>query len=164
MSAENKKLAEKTLKEMFERGHPTYLADVSELSFIGHDPTRPRSLSLAEEEQVAVNFRDGFPDLRCDVVDCITEGERVMCRWRMRGTHTGDFLGFAATGRRVSFEGLTEMKFHGARLAEQWTFYDCFGLLHQLGVLPSLNALAERRVPLSEGYESDEPGEELRAE
>ena len=119
MSAEIQDIARATLKEMFERGDPTFLAEISELSFIGHDPTNPHSLSLAEEEQIAVAFREGFKDLRCEVVDCITEGQRVMCRWRMRGTHTGRFLGFAPTGKRVEVEGLTEMRFHGERLAEQ---------------------------------------------
>jgi predicted ester cyclase len=145
MSAGIEDLARKTIEEMFDRGHPTYLAEVSELSFIGHEPTQPHSLSLAEEEQVAVSFREGFPDLRCDVSDCVTEGQRVMCRWRMKGTHRGPFLGFAPTGRRVELEGITEMKFHGERLAEQWTLYDCFGVLQQMGVLPGLSELAERQ-------------------
>jgi predicted ester cyclase len=162
MSADIKSLARKTIDEMFDRGHPTFLADISELSFIGHDPTNPRSLSLGEEEQIAVGFREGFPDLRCDVLDCVTEGDRVMCRWRMRGTHRGPFLGFAATGRGVQFDGLTEMRFHGSRLAEQWTLYDCFGLLHQLGVLPSLGELAERRARMSADEGNEDLGEEPR--
>jgi predicted ester cyclase len=145
MSAEIKELARKTIEEMFDRGHPTYLAEVSELSFIGHDPTQQHSLSLAEEEQVAVSFREGFPDLRCEVSDCVTEGERVMCRWRMKGTHRGPFLGLGPTGKHVTFEGITEMRFHGTRLAEQWTLYDCFGVLQQMGALPTLAELAERQ-------------------
>lgn len=162
MSAEIRELARSTLKELFDRGDPTFLAEISELSFIGHDPTNPHSLSLAEEEQVALNFREGFPDLRCEVTDCITEGDRVMCRWRMRGTHGGKFLGFDATNSRVEFQGLTEMRFHGTRLAEQWTFYDCFGLLHQMGVLPSLDAMAKWRERLPAGDSSEELGEAMR--
>ncbi len=151
MSIEIKALARKTIEEIFDLGHPSYLADVSELSYIGHDPTSERSISLHDAKQIAASFREGFPDLRCVVVDSITEGDVVTCRWRMSGTHRGSFLGFAPTGNHVEFEGITEMRFHGLRLAEQWTLYDCLGLLHQIGVLPTIAELAERRARMQLG-------------
>ncbi len=151
MATEIKALARETIEEIFDRGHPSYLADVSELSYIGHDPTSERSVSLHDAKEIASSFREGFPDLRCDVLDAITEGNIVTCRWRMSGTHRGPFLGFAPTGKQVEFEGITEMRFHGTRLAEQWTHYDVLGLLHQLGVLPTLAELSERQARMPVG-------------
>jgi predicted ester cyclase len=146
MAMDIKTLARECIEELFNRGHTEYLQDLSELSFIGHDPVSTKSVSLDDEKKIALSFRAGFPDLRCSVNDVVSEGSRVVCRWRMTGTHQGSFLGFAPTGRRVAFDGISEMRFHESRLAEQWTLYDCLGLLHQLGVLPSLEDLSSARI------------------
>src|SRR5512139_582315 len=103
MATEIKALARKTIEEIFDRGHPSYLVDVSELSYVGHEPTSERSVSLHDAKEIAASFKEGFPDLRCDVIDAVTEGDIVACRWRMSGTHRGPFLGFAPTGRAVEF-------------------------------------------------------------
>lgn len=146
MAMDIKTLARECVEELFDRGRTDFLNEVSELSFVGHDPVRTKGVSLDDAKQIAESFRAGFPDLRCSVNDVVTEGSRVVCRWRMTGTHQGPFLGFAPTGKRVAFDGISEMRFHDGRLAEQWTLYDCLGLLHQLGVLPSLEDLATARV------------------
>ena len=59
--------------------------------------------------------------------------------------HNCFYFPFAPTGRKVTVDGISEMRFHGGRLAEQWTLYDCLGLLHQLGVLPSIEEMVEAR-------------------
>ena len=156
MASDIRTLAKECIEELFDRGRTGYLAEVSELSYVGHDPVYTRSVSLDDAMQIARSFREGFPDLRCTVNDVITEGERVVCRWRMTGTQRGSFLGFAPTGKHVAFDGISEMRFHGGRLAEQWTLYDCFGLLHQLELLPSLEELpaaraAEARAAVGQG-------------
>jgi predicted ester cyclase len=142
MGADIKALAKKTIEELFDLGHLSFLNDVSELCFVGHDPLKEKALSLGEEKQIASAFRKAFPDLRCAVEDAITEGEQAACRWRMAGTHEGPFLGREPSGKRVSFEGITIMRFHGGRLAEEWTQYDTLALLSQLGVLPTLREVA----------------------
>ncbi len=142
MGFDIKEVAKTTIEELFDRGHPSFLSDVSELSFVGHEPTCESAVSLGQEEQIAGGFRGGFPDLRCTVEDVVGEGDRAVCRWRMTGTHRGPFLGIPPTGNRVAFEGITLMRFNGTRLAEEWTQYDCLRLLSQLGVVPRLREVA----------------------
>jgi predicted ester cyclase len=146
MGTDIRTLARECVEELFDRGRTSYLSEVSELSYVGHDPVRAKSVSLDEQRQIAESFRGGFPDLRCSVSDVVTEGDRVVCRWRMTGTQQGPFLGFAPTGKSVAFDGISELRFHQGRLAEQWTLYDCFGLLHQLDLLPSLEELSSIRA------------------
>ncbi len=145
MGMDIKALARSTMEELFDKGRVGYLNEISELSFIGHDPVSAKSVGLDEEKKIAETFRQGFPDLRCSVSDTITEGDRCVCRWSMTGTHSGRFLGIPPTGRKVVVEGISEMRFHQGRLAEQWTLYDCLGLLHQLGVMPSIEAMVAER-------------------
>ncbi len=141
MGTDIKALARQTIEELFDRGRTGYLDEVSELSYVGHDPVRRKSFSLDDQKTIAESFRQGFPDLRCTVSDTFMEGDRCVCRWRMTGTHTGTFLAFAPTGRTVVVDGISEMRFHEGRLAEQWTLYDCLGLLNQLGVLSSIEEM-----------------------
>lgn len=146
MAMDIRALARTTIEELFDQGRTGYLDEISELSYVGHDPVSRGAVSLDDQKRIAESFRAGFPDLRCAVLDAITEGDRVVCRWRMNGTHQGPFLAFAPTGRRVAFDGISEMRFRDGRLAEQWTLYDCLGLLHQLGLLPSLEDLSAARI------------------
>jgi predicted ester cyclase len=52
-------------------------------------------------------FRAAFPDFRMEIVDLIAEGDRVAAQFRCAGTHLGEWLGHAPTGRR--FEGVDEI-------------------------------------------------------
>lgn len=142
MGVDLKSLARRTIEELFDKGHPSFLADVSELSFVGHEPLKEKAVSLGEEKEIAAAFRKAFPDLRCSVEDVVTEGDKAVCRWRMIGTHQGPLLGLRPSGRRISVDGITEMRFHGERIAEEWTQYDVLGLLSQMGVLPRLREVA----------------------
>jgi len=152
MATDIKTLARSTLEELFDKGRIGYLNEVSELSFIGHDPASEKSVGLDEEKKIAEAFRLGFPDLRCTITDTIAEGNRCVCRWTMTGTHSGSFLGMSPTGRRVTVNGMSELRFHQGRLAEQWTLYDLLGLLSQLGAMPSIEGfVAERKAERAPG-------------
>lgn len=140
MAMDLKQTSRKVIEELLDAGHVEYLEEVAQLSFIGHDPIAG-TVSLHDQERVARAFRAGFPDLRCAVVDVVREGDRVACRWRASGSHGGDFMGVAPTGRRVEFEGLTLLRFEGERLAEVWTQYDAFRILGQLGSAPVRTSL-----------------------
>jgi predicted ester cyclase len=140
MATDLKQVSCKVIEELFDAGHVEYLEEVSQLTFIGHDPIAG-TVSLHDQERVARSFRTGFPDLRCAVVDVVREGDRVVCRWRATGTHRGEFMGIPPTGRSVEFEGLTLLRFGGERLAEVWTQYDAFRILGQLGSAPERAAL-----------------------
>jgi predicted ester cyclase len=145
-----KTLASSTIEELFDSGRTSHLSEVSQLSYVGHDPISSKSISLDDTMELAKSFRTGFPDLRCAVNDTVTEGDRVVCRWKMSGTHRGPFLGIAPTGLKVTFDGISEMRFHDGRLAEQWTMYDCLGLLHQIGLLPSFEDMSAARIAAEE--------------
>jgi steroid delta-isomerase-like uncharacterized protein len=73
-----------------------------------------------------------FPDLEIVVDDCIEEGAKTATRWHVTATHTGDGLGFPATGRRVSFRGMTWLEFTDGRIARGWDSWNLGGLLQSL--------------------------------
>jgi predicted ester cyclase len=59
-----------------------------------------------------------------------------MTRWFCRGTHKGDFSGFAPTGRQFTISGITVARLANGRIAEAYVNWDALGLMQQLGVVP----------------------------
>jgi predicted ester cyclase len=80
-------------------------------------------------------FLASFSDVQMRVVQLVSEGDTVVGRFTCSGTHTGAWLGHAATGRR--FEGVAEVYFFSVakgRIVRAWGLEDTLGRLHQLGL------------------------------
>ena len=80
-------------------------------------------------------FRESFPDVRMEIVELISEGEKVVGRFRCSGTHLGPWRGQAPTGRR--FDRIDEVyifRVHGGRIAEAWGIEDTGRRERQLGL------------------------------
>jgi SnoaL-like polyketide cyclase len=86
-----------------------------------------------------------FPDLQITFEDAMTDRDRVATRFRLEGTQMGPMMGIAASGRRVSVEGIRIDRIEDGKIAESWMQMDTMGLLEQIGALPKL-----RRQPLHE--------------
>jgi steroid delta-isomerase-like uncharacterized protein len=78
----------------------------------------------------------GMPDFHTEIKELIAEGDKVVARIVMTGTHTGDFWGIPATGKRVEFTGVYIARIRDGRIVEHWGEEDGVSLLRQLGVLP----------------------------
>lgn len=77
----------------------------------------------------------GFPDYQTVIDELIAEGDQVVARITMHGTHTGSFMGIPATGRYVEFTGIYIARIANGKIVEHWSEEDGVGLLAQLGVL-----------------------------
>ena len=77
-------------------------------------------------------MRHAFPDLRAHIEDIVAAGDKVAVRLRFRGTHPGEFLGFAATGRTVEYVSHEFYRIAGGLIAEEWICSDTATLLRQL--------------------------------
>ena len=68
----------------------------------------------------------------------IADGDKVVTRWTGRGTHDGDLMGVAPTGKQVTVSGLTLSRLANGKVVEEYTNWDTFGMMKQLGVVPEL--------------------------
>ena len=75
-----------------------------------------------------------FPDYHTEIEDEFADGDKVVIRWRSRGTHRGEFQGIAPTGRQITVTGITISRFADGKIAESWVGFDTQDLLRQLGV------------------------------
>jgi steroid delta-isomerase-like uncharacterized protein len=81
---------------------------------------------------------EAFPDLRMAEADSVKEGDKVAFRWLLNGTHEGEFMGVAATSKRVEAMGMDIVRVADGEIVEHWGEFDAMGLLRQIGVIPRL--------------------------
>jgi predicted ester cyclase len=87
-----------------------------------------------EGQRAAVEyFLAAFPDLEHEVLLILGEDDLVAAHQRWAGTHGGEFLGFAPTGRRVEFTSTAILRVSGGLIAEAWDELDSGAIVAQLG-------------------------------
>jgi ubiquinone/menaquinone biosynthesis C-methylase UbiE/predicted ester cyclase len=106
--------------------HPDFVDHVNRFTYRGHDGAR-QSVAL---------YLALFPDLRFDVEDQVSEGDKVASRWRLRGTHRG---------REVELRGIVISRFEDGRIIEDWAASDTSELIRQLGLRRALQLAIEHR-------------------
>lgn len=85
---------------------------------------------------------DAYPDGQLEVVQCVGMGEWTVARFVGRGTDTGGLAGFPPTNRRTELSLCDLARWEGGVIVEEHIYYDVYGLLSELGHVPSLGALA----------------------
>src|ERR687898_607991 len=82
-----------------------------------------------------VNQRN--PDLKITIEDAIAEGDQVVTRYTIRGTHQGETEEFGPpTGKQMELRGITIHRFEDGKIVEEWEAYDNLSVLQQLGLVP----------------------------
>ena len=67
----------------------------------------------------------------------VSEDNKVVLRWRVEGTHTGEFMGVAPSNKKIAL-GITEIfRVENGQLVEAWDQYDLYGMMQQLGAIPT---------------------------
>ena len=135
MSEQNKTLARRWFEDLFSRGDLDAANEILSDEFVDHLP-REEERGIKELKHYVSIYRAAFPDIQDTVEDVVAEGDKVVVRWRSRGTHQGEFMGVAPTGRHVAFTGMRLFRIAGDVIAESWVNIDERGLQEQLGALP----------------------------
>jgi steroid delta-isomerase-like uncharacterized protein len=87
--------------------------------------------------QFLTTYHRAFPDIQVKVESLIGEGDMVVSHVTSRGTHRGELMGIAPTGRQVTVPAISISRFKGDQIVEDWEIMDLFGMLQQLDVIPS---------------------------
>jgi predicted ester cyclase len=105
-------------------------------SLVHHDPSRGDT-NGEQRIQAAIMAFTSFPDATYSVDDSIAEGDKVANRYTLRGTHKGAFMRIRPTGKQIVVKGANIYRISEGKIVETWDFLDTFGMMAQLGVLPS---------------------------
>ena len=79
----------------------------------------------------------GLPDLHLTIEDLIAEGDKVVMRASVTGTHQGEYMGLPPTGKWITYNEIFIWRLAGGRITEMWGVVDVFAQLKQLGVIPA---------------------------
>jgi predicted ester cyclase len=90
-------------------------------------PSRSRSAML----------HSAFPDHHITIEVMVAEGDKVVMLNTYSGTHEGEFMGIAPTGKRFVQRQVHVMRFVDGKAVEHWGLRDDLGQMQQLGVIPS---------------------------
>jgi steroid delta-isomerase-like uncharacterized protein len=126
------------VRRFFQTGDLSGLDEICAPNFVHHGPGIPPDLDGFK--QMVPIFRDAFSDVEVDIEDLIAEGDRVVDRITVRGTHQGDFMGIPPSGIRWEMQEIHIARIVDGKIAERWTMFDMAGLLQQLGGIPAATA------------------------
>jgi steroid delta-isomerase-like uncharacterized protein len=122
-------------EELWNRGNLDAADKVVADDYIRHD-LRPGDAppGPAGQKAVAEKFRSAFPDVHLEVEAIVADGDLVVARWTMTGTHSGAWGDIAPTGRQIRVSGVNFFRIVEGKIAEIWNLRDDLGLREQLGV------------------------------
>jgi steroid delta-isomerase-like uncharacterized protein len=141
MSEANKALCRRVYEEVWNNRNTAAIDELFAANYINHDPSSPDFGRGPESVRKMLNFyMNAFPDTRFTISDAIAEGDRVVLRWSVRGTHRGELQGIAPTGRQVTLTGTTTFKVANHKLVESYDNWDALGLMQQIGAVPKTMA------------------------
>jgi steroid delta-isomerase-like uncharacterized protein len=131
MSAENREFARRWMEEIWNQRRDESVEELMAPDAIGHVESGD---VVGREPFMAYRaaLLNAFPDLQMTVEDTIADDHAVVVRWRVNGTHRGDGLGVAATGRPVTIKGMTWFRIRDGRAVEGWDAWNMGGLIESL--------------------------------
>ena len=86
-------------------------------------------------------YLTAFPDIQMEAQDMFATEDKVAVRFRMTGTHTGEFLGNQPTGKRIDYQSYELYRIADGKIAEEWICPDMLTILTQIGAFPARHLL-----------------------
>ncbi|MCB9079463.1 MAG: ester cyclase [Anaerolineaceae bacterium] len=138
MSAEQlKAIVSRWVEGGWNQGQLALVDELYTTDYMIHDPSTPDFPGgQAAFKQFVADLRTGLPDIQVKIEDIMAEGDKVVWRWRITGTHAGNLKGIPPTGRPVVITGIVLSRFANGKWAEDYVNWDTLGMLQQIGVVP----------------------------
>jgi predicted ester cyclase len=136
--------------EATNQGNLDVLDELVYPDYVEHDPVPGQKPGLEGLKEAYKMFNSPFPDLKFVFDDVIAEGDMVVGRGIISGTHEGEFFGVPATGKKVHWTGTRLFRLKDLKVVEGWVNIDMMGLMQQMGVVPTPPGPDPASVPVPE--------------
>jgi steroid delta-isomerase-like uncharacterized protein len=124
--------------ELFDAHDVDSFGDLLADDFVEHEETPGLAPTKDGVKQFFTMFIAAFSDLHWEVEDILADGDKVVGRVTITGTHDGEFMGMPPTGKSIRVQGIDIVRFGDDGLGhEHWGVTDAMGMMQQLGVVPS---------------------------
>jgi len=124
-------LARRWFDEVWNQRNRETIYSLADPSCAGHHEGE-ETRGPADIESMQARLLSLLPDLEVAIDDVLSDGDDAVVRWRFTGIHSGVDGPIAATHRKVSFAGMTWLKFQDGRIVEGWDSWNQAALMQQL--------------------------------
>jgi steroid delta-isomerase-like uncharacterized protein len=130
----NKAIVRRFLEEAINKGQLDVADEVLDEDFVFRSLFGRTNIEGIENmKRVITRLRSTFEGLRFDICDEMADGDKVLVRFTVRGTHTGSYMGVAPTGKQVDYAAIDIFRLASGKIVEVWSLSDQLGLMQQLG-------------------------------
>ena len=134
----NKQVAKQLAEEVFSKGNMKVFDEIFADNYIMHNMPVPNIPGTKEGfRKLVQDTRHAFPDVKVHIDDMVAEGDFAVFHDHVEATSLGDFMGIAPNNKRVAWTEIHFLRIVGGKIVEHWTNFDQFGILAQLGAIPS---------------------------
>ena len=131
VEAQNKKVVRRYWNGKWNERRPEILDELQTVDVAYHG-TSMNMNGIEEYKEVYSSFLSAFHDTQITIEELIAEGDKVVSRVSMNGTHKGEFDGIPPTGKVFTISAFTIFRLVDGRIVEEWEGFDELGLMHQL--------------------------------
>jgi steroid delta-isomerase-like uncharacterized protein len=129
---ENKAIARRWNDELWSKGNVAAVDELMATNFVWHTSFAGVAPDREGFKQSAA-YLSSFSEMNCVAEDMVADGDKVAVRWTWSGKHTGEYMGMAPTGKRVTMTGISIIHIAGGKIVEEWDEQDSMGFMEQLG-------------------------------
>jgi len=131
---QNKAIVTRFNRECIEQTNPASFKEILAADCINH-AAPPGTPNGAES---MINFlsnvlKPGFPDLKVAILDQVAEGDKVVTRKEIRGTHTGSFMGVAPSNKTVLIKVIDIIRLRNGQYVDHWAASNLHEVLAEIG-------------------------------
>jgi steroid delta-isomerase-like uncharacterized protein len=134
---QNKAIVRRFWEEIFNGRKFTLIDELFTTDWVYHGVAGQKVYGPEGLKQFLTAYHNAFPDIQVKIENLIAEGDKVVSHVTSRGTHKGELMGIAPTGKQITVPVICISRFVGDKIVEDWEIIDLFGMLQQLGVIPS---------------------------
>ena len=124
--------------EIWNTGNLSRFNEAFAAILVNHDPSQSDVVDYESLKAFIAGVHKGMPDFKTVIEDTIAENDKFVTRWVCTGTHNGPLGGIPATGKKLTYTGMTIARVERGKIVEVWWNYDMLGVLQQMGVIPSM--------------------------
>ena len=137
---ENAAVIERIQEEVLKQGNLGLIDELFSADVVDHSNLPGFSPGREGIRQMIAMYRGVFTNAQVDVKDKIAEGDKVVSRCTISGTHTGEYLGIAPTGKQITITVLGMDRVVGGQVVEHWEHFDPLVLMQLAGLVPPHSA------------------------
>ena len=132
MSTEENKVLQRRFQDIWSKGDFDVIEEIFDNNYINNTV---KVKGFEGIRQFIIVYRNAFPDVKFTIEDQVAEGDKVVMRYTITGTHKGEFQGIDPTGKSIKITGIAIHRIANGKIVEIWANWDALGLMQQLGAV-----------------------------